>query len=111
LVEDFATRLLLAEGEHSNDALAGAAAIAMRRASLFGRAPISTDIKLALDLFGYLSGAEEDLVELRRHAFAGVDHDYDLLQTLVDSIPEASLCLRPEEVVSRRDEWIVLLGV
>ena len=51
----FADRLVLEPGEHAEDVLAGAVAIALRRAAIFGRAPIATDIDLALDLFGYLS--------------------------------------------------------
>ena len=56
----FRDRLVLEPGEHAEDVLAGAVAIALRRAAILGRAPIATDIALALDLFGYLSRGSDN---------------------------------------------------
>ena len=49
---------MLEPGEHAEDVLAGAVAIALRRAAIFGRAPVTADIELALELFKYLVGDE-----------------------------------------------------
>ena len=72
---------MLEPDEHAEDVLAGAVAIALRRAAIFGRAPVGADIELALRLFKYLVGDEgtwpsSDLVALRRERFAGAAHDY-----------------------------------
>jgi len=109
LAERFADRLELDPGEHGDDVLAGAVAIGLRRAALFGRAPVVTDIELALDLFGYLAteggpSAPRDLVDFRRARFAGAAHDYWRVRALADDVPEAALRVRPAEVVERRDQ-------
>ena len=54
LAQSFAGRLVLAAGEREDDALAGCCAVALRRASIFGRAPVMHDLRLALELFGFL---------------------------------------------------------
>ena len=93
LAERFRDRLVLMPGEHPDDVLAGCCAIALRRASLFGRAPVVYDLTLALDLFGYLSEAAADLVAKRRKQFAGASshHGYHIRLHLAASIPEKSL--------------------
>ena len=53
----FEDRLELSGGITAEDALVGCAAVASRRAALFGRAPVAKDIELALVLFGFLGGA------------------------------------------------------
>ena len=111
LAERFEPRLLLAEGEHADDVLAGAAALALRRAALYGRAPVSTDLELALDVFGYLNGAPEELVDARRRLLGGAAHDYDLVRSLVDTVPEETLRLTPAEVLARRSDWDSLVGI
>ena len=83
---------MLEPGEHAEDVLAGAVAIALRRASIFGRAPVAADIELALSLFGYLGRADgtaapSELVEFRRERFAGAAHDYWRRRALADEIP------------------------
>jgi len=120
LAERFEDRLELEVGEHAEDVLAGAVAIALRRAALFGRAPIGTDVALSLELFGYLpTGGDQsvprDLIELRRALFAGVAHEYWRLDELARSVPEAALRLDPAEVAGPRDHerdgWRRLLEV
>jgi hypothetical protein len=87
--------LRLQPGEDADDALAGCTAIALRRASLFGRAPVIHDLRLALTIWGFLDpNPPADLVDRRRAAFEGVAdtaRHYDALRALVDSVPEATL--------------------
>ncbi|MEZ5139615.1 MAG: hypothetical protein R2711_12865 [Acidimicrobiales bacterium] len=47
--------LVLADGEDRRDAEAGGVAIALKRASLFGRAPIVHDLRVAYTVWGLLS--------------------------------------------------------
>src|SRR4051812_4621084 len=44
--------LRLADGEHEADALAAVGSVALKRASLFGRAPVIHDVKAAAHLLG-----------------------------------------------------------
>ena len=71
----FEGELHLQGGEHEADALAGCCAVALRRASLFSRAPVVHDLQLALDLFGFTdTKPAADLVEWRRERFAELSH-------------------------------------
>ena len=54
LVKRFHGRLHLAEHEHEEDAMAGCVAVAMRRASLFRRAPVIHDLDIAFTVWGFL---------------------------------------------------------
>jgi hypothetical protein len=112
LARRFAGKLTLAPGEHERDALAGACAVALRRASLFGRAPIVHDLTVALTIWGYLGEAPADLVQLRRHLFEEVahPHHYAALRHLVDLVPDEALRLTPQQVAdAHRRDWRELL--
>ena len=89
-----------------------AAELAMRRASLFGRAPVTEDLELAFSLFGWLGGGTPELAEWRRLTVAGADHDYSRRRGLVDGVPDATLRLKPgEDVRAALGNWRQLLGV
>ena len=49
-------QLVLTEGESADDAIAGSLGVALRRAALFGRAPVIDDLRVAFSLFGFLGG-------------------------------------------------------
>jgi hypothetical protein len=74
LAEAFRGRLVLTPVEHSADAIAGAAAVALRRASLYGRGPVRDDVELGLRVYGFLDEAPTELVKFRRRLFAEVHH-------------------------------------
>ena len=71
-------------GERLDDAVSGGTAVALRRASMYGRAPVIHDLRLAFTIWGYLDPSPPaDLVELRRRLFEGVAnslHHYDELR-------------------------------
>ena len=71
-------------GEHVDDALAGCTAVALRRASMFGRAPVIHDLRIACTIWGFLDPSPPaELVDLRRPLFDGVAntlHHYDELR-------------------------------
>lgn len=113
LAERFRERVELGEGDHPDDALSGATVVAMRRAALFGRAPVATDIELALRLLGYLSTSEEGsappggealdptFAAARRSALGGIAHDYRKQRALADLVPEETLRLSPPALAER----------
>ncbi|MBK5223230.1 MAG: hypothetical protein JJE52_10215 [Acidimicrobiia bacterium] len=76
LARTFRDKLVLAEGEHLDDVIAGCVQVAMKRAALLGRGPVVHDLTQAFTLFGYLSEAPADLVEFRRPLFAEVAHSH-----------------------------------
>ncbi len=106
----FAERLETSHGVTVDDALVGAAGVASARAALFGRAPVAKDIEMALVLFGFLGGAPEDLVALRTSLFRGAAHHYEQQRRIVDSVPEETLRLGPDQVHARLPDWRMLLA-
>jgi hypothetical protein len=101
LAERFAERIRTVEGEHPDDVLHGASVIALRRAAMFGRAPVAADLELALRLFGYLGTPTEEMIEARRAVFGGVAHDYWRERQLADLVPEATLHMTPDALAER----------
>ena len=101
LAEAFRDRLQLQPGEHAADAIVGCLGVALRRASLFGRAPIMHDLTLAFTLWGFLGGAPEALLEYRFPLFSGASHEYGQQRDIVDRVAESTLRLTPDQVAER----------
>ena len=102
-------------GESVVDAVAGCTSIAMRRASLYGRAPVIHDLRIAFTIWGYFDADPPgELVDLRRPLFEGVAnslHHYEERRALVDSVPEATLRMTPAQVAAAYPgSWPTLLG-
>lgn len=101
LARSFSGKLSLTEGEHEKDALAGCSAVALKRASLYGRAPVIHDLRIALLVWGFLAPQPDaELVRLRKPLFeeASNPHHYMELRRIVDLVPIAVLKLTPAEV-------------
>ena len=99
--------------DRPGEVLAGAVAVALKRASLFGRAPVVHNLTVALTIWGFLGEAPAPLVELRRPLFEEVwhPHHYAELRRIVDLVPEASLRLTPAQVTdAHRADHRGLLG-
>lgn len=112
LARSFEDRLVLAGGEHAEDAVAGCIGVALRRASIFGRAPVIHDLTVAFTIWGFLGDAPPELVALRHPLFQAVSHHYADQRAIVDMVPEATLRLVHGEVVRRFPaDWRELLGV
>jgi len=101
LAETFHDRLELAAGEHAEDAMEGCLGVGLRRASIFGRAPVVHDLTLAFTLWGFLGGAAKELVEFRVPLFQAVAHDYSRQRDVVDRVAEATLRLTPAKVAEQ----------
>ena len=115
LAERLRPEIRCQRGESADDAFAGCTAVAMRRAALFGRAPVMPDLRIAFTIWGFLDAAPpEELVAVRRPLFEGVAnsmHHYDERRALVDSVPEATLRMTLEQVRSSYpSNWRTLLG-
>jgi hypothetical protein len=108
--------LQLHAGEVADDVLAGITAIGLRRASMFGRAPVIHDLRIGATIWGFLDQEPpSDLVQRRRRTFEGlanVAHHYGAVRALVDSVPEVTLRMTPEQVqAAYPDQWRELLGL
>lgn len=101
LARRFADRLRLQPGEHADDVVAGALLIGLKRAALFGRAPVSHDFDLAYRLFGCLDDAPAEVAAWRRALFAGAAHDYWAQRRVVDAVPDEVLRMTPDDAATR----------
>jgi hypothetical protein len=114
LARRFAGQLLLAADEHEADALAGCGGVALKRASLFGRAPVLPDMTVALTVWGFLGDSPPDLIAFRQPLFAeiGNPHHYAEQRRVVDLVPDDVLRRSPEQVAeAQRADWRSVLAV
>jgi hypothetical protein len=115
LADRIRPNVVVGEGEHVEDAIAGCLGVALRRASLFGRAPVIHDWTVALTIWGFLDDAPPaELVALRRPLFEGVAHvtqHYADGRAIVDRVPEATLRLSHTAVTrAYPSQWRSLVG-
>ena len=101
--------LVLTEGEHARDALAGIVAVGLKRASLIGRAPVMHDLRIGATLFGFLDqAADPGLVRRRKEMFEEVGHfhHYAELRHIADVVPADVLRQTPAQVTARYEaDW------
>ena len=83
----------LEPAEHMNDAIAVVAAIAMKRAATFGRAPTTIDVDFALELLGYLGDVPDDVRSWRPEVVREAAHDYAVRRAIVDTVSSGLLRL------------------
>lgn len=97
------------------DAVRGALNIALRRASLYGRAPVIHDVALAFTIWGFFDAdPPADLVAARDDMFMGIGnvHHYAEGRAVADAVPESTLRLTPKQAAERyRADWRTLCGV
>ena len=79
--------------EHMDDAVAVVAAIAMKRAATFGRAPTVVDVDFALELLGYLGDVPDDVRVWRPEVVREAAHDYAVRRAVVDTVSSGLLRL------------------
>ncbi len=112
LARSFEDRLVIAEGENRSDVVAACVAVALKRASMFGRAPVIHDLDVAFTLFGFLGAAPPELVDCRREHLAGSSHHHHRQRSVADQVPEATLAMTPTQIrASFPAAWRELLGV
>lgn len=115
LAERFRDRVQVTEGERVDDAITGCLGVALRRASIFGRAPVVHDLTIALTIWGFLDATPPvDLVAARRPIFEGVAnvaHHYAEARAIVDGVPESTLRMSVGDVTrAYPSQWPSLLG-
>jgi hypothetical protein len=112
LAQRLVDRLRLSEGEQVEDVLAGAVAVGLKRASLYGRAPVIHDLTLALTIWGFLGDEETPpgLIGYRRSLFEGAGHRYADQRAIADAVSEEVLRLPLSEIQWRHvSDWKSLL--
>jgi hypothetical protein len=106
--------LQLIGGVSSDDAVRGCLNIALRRASLFSRAPVIHDLTIAFTMWGFFDAhSPDDLVEARAKLFTGVGnvHHYAEGRAIADMVPEATLRMTPTQVTAASPiSWRSLTG-
>jgi hypothetical protein len=115
IAEQLKPKVRLQPGEKLDDAVRGCLGIALRRASLFSRAPVVHDLTIAYTIWGFFDEQPPaELVERRRELFEGVGnvvHHYAEGRAIADQVPEATLRSTPQQVASRYPgEWRALTG-
>ena len=107
--------LHLQPGERIDDAIRGCLAVALRRASIYSRAPVVHDLRIAFTIWGYFDpDPPAELVTRRRELFEGVghvQHHYAEGRHIADLVPEATLRSTPAQVAARYPgAWRELTG-
>lgn len=107
-------RLHVGAGVTLDDAVRGAVNIGLRRASLFGRAPVVHDLVIAFTMWGFLDeNPPAELVARRSELFKGVHnvHHYAEGRHLADIVPDATLRMTPAQVAAAYpSSWRSLTG-
>ena len=91
----------IAAGVSAEDAVRGAVNIALKRASVFGRAPVVHDLTIAFTIWGLFdANPPTDLVARRAELFTGVGnvHHYAEGRLIADLVPESTLRMTPAQV-------------
>ncbi len=115
LAEGLRKEIVLQRGESADDAIRGSLAIALRRASKYGRAPVIHDLNMAFGIWGWmLVSPPADLVKRRLELFAGlgnVAHHYSETRLLVDLVPESTMIMSQEQIkTGMPGSWHALTG-
>lgn len=108
-------KVQLQPGEHIDDGIRGCLGVALRRASIFSRAPVVHDLTIAFTIWGFYDpNPPAELVELRRTMFEGlrlVGHHYTEARIVADLPPEATLRMTPTQVADAYPaDWRTLVG-
>jgi hypothetical protein len=114
LARRFEGQLQLASDEREEDAIVGCIGVALKRASLFGRAPVLHDLTVALTIWGYLGDAPPDLIAYRQPLFEEIANPahYPEQRRVVDLVPDDLLRKSPQEVAElHRADWRRLLAI
>jgi hypothetical protein len=103
LAKVLADELALTPGEAESDVLSGCVAVALKRASLFGRAPVMDDLRAGAAVWGFDRASDDALVAERTKRFAEIAnaHHYEERRAVVDAVPDEVLALDLDEIRRR----------
>lgn len=107
LARHFDDQLELTNNEHRDDVVAGCVAVALKRASAFGRAPTVHDLRCAFTIFGYLDRSDPELVAVREKLFEEVahPHHYAERRAIVDCVPVEFLHQPHKQILEAASDW------
>jgi hypothetical protein len=110
-----APKIKLQGRERLDDAIQGCLGIALRRASLFSRAPVVHDLTIAFTIWGFFDDdPPPELVGRRPQLFEGVgnvNHHYREARLIAGFVPEETLRMTPAEATaSYPTRWRELTG-
>lgn len=115
IANGFKDRLQLQPGEHASDTIKGCLGVALKRASLFSRAPVVHDLTIAFTIWGFLDpNPPAELVAARGSLFKGVGHGphYTEARAIADMVPQATLRQTPQQVAAAYPaSWRTLVGL
>ncbi|MBM3671948.1 MAG: hypothetical protein FJW86_07180 [Actinobacteria bacterium] len=97
-------RIALAPYEHGADAEAVIGELAMKRAASFGRAPVITDVDVAMLLLGYQGGIDPEDAKWRVGAVEGAHESYSRRRALCDAVDIDVLRMAPSAIVPQVTE-------
>ena len=102
-------------GESVDDAIRGSIGIALRRASMYGRAPVMHDLTFALTMWVWLiDDVPADLLARRKELFVGVGdaaHSYYETREIVGLVPETTYQLTINQLTAITPmSWRALTG-
>lgn len=108
-------KLQLQARENVDDVIRGCLGVALRRASIFSRAPMVHDVTVAFTIWGFLdANPPAELVALRSPMFEGLrltTHHYAEARTVADLPPESTLRMSPADIAAAYPgDWRALLG-
>ncbi len=107
------SELHLKAGEHQADVTAGCVAVALKRASAFGRAPTVHDVRCAFAIFGYTTpNPDAELVALRGELFEEVahPHHYAERRAIADAVPAEFLHRPHTRILEDASSWRSVLA-
>lgn len=114
LAKSFEPELTLTPGEHVGDVISGCVAVALKRASAFGRAPSVHDLRCAFTIFGYLDAdADPELVAIRSKLFEEVEHPHHYAErrAIADAVPVEFLRQPPAKILEQAADWRSVLDL
>lgn len=115
LAKRLSDRLHLEPGEKLDDVIAGCVGVALKRASLLGRAPVIHDLTAAYTVWGYFDEKPDaELVALRKRAFdaAALPLHYTERHRIVAAVPDDVLRKLHTAIADDHDaDWRSLLDV
>ena len=115
LAKRLANSLHLEPGESIDDVMAGCVGVALKRASLLGRAPVIYDLTAAYTIWGYLDeNPDAELVALRKMAFdeAALPLHYTERHRIVAAVIDDPLRKLHTAIAADYDaDWRALLDV
>ena len=108
-------RIVLQNGESLDDAIHGCLPIALKRASLMGRAPVIHDLVVAFTIWGFLDDTPpRTWCDTRKRLFAEVAHagHHVERERLLATVPVTTLWMSPDEIdAARGADWKSLLDL